>query len=365
MLEKFGQDLKKLRESKKITIADISVKTKIHKSILEKMESGDFSFFSEIHVRAFLKQYAKAISVDSNELLFNYSMAKQGKFSSMLKDVEEKEVAIKKIEENTAYMEEPELPPEIKNPTVEETPKESEEDIFSFPSKHEKQLNKDLPNKPAELPEQKNEIPERKPFSKSKRVKLEPEDTEFNGTYTEIKGFKVPIHLLKNLGIALMIIALLAGIYLLIDVVFLKKQNQNVDIVKQNFDEVVQENEKKILGKKTEEEIQDSINKVQDSLRKAAIADSLKNLESEFLRLKIVGLKKGKILIYIDTLVTGGGELEEVSENSKGEFKAKKQFYITSKNTDNFDAYLNDKKLIFEDVSVKNLKLSRKTLLNE
>ena len=98
MLDKFGQDLKKLRESKRITIADISVKTKIHKSILEKMESGDFSFFSEIHVRAFLKQYAKAISVDSNELLFNYGMAKKGKFSSMLKDVEEKEEETKKIE---------------------------------------------------------------------------------------------------------------------------------------------------------------------------------------------------------------------------------------------------------------------------
>ena len=261
-------------------------------------------------------------------------------------------------------MEEPELPPGIQTTPVGETPKESEEDIFGFPSKPEKQLKSELPNIPAETPEQKNEIPERKPFSKSKRVKLEPEDTEFNGTYTEIKGFKIPIHLLKNLGIVLMIIALLTGIYLLIDVVFLKKQNQNVDIVKQNFDEVVQENEKKLLGKKTEEEIRDSINKAQDSLRKAAIADSLKNLESGLLSLKIVGLNKGRIIVYTDTLYEGGGKLEELTKNSEFVFKAKNKFYITSRNTANFNVYLNDVKLNIEDESVKNLKLTKKTISN-
>ncbi len=361
MLDKFGQDLKRLRESKRISIADISAKTKIHKSILEKMESGDFSFFSEIHVRAFLKQYAKAIDVDSNDLLFNYGMAKQGKFSSMLKDVEEKEEGIKKVEEKISFMDEPELPPEIKTPPVEESPKEAEEDIFSYPPKPLKKII----TEPEEIPEQKNEIPERKPFSKSKRVKLEPEDTEFNGTYTEIKGFKVPIHLLKNLGIALMIIALLAGIYLLIDVVFLKKQNQNTEIIKQNFEDVVQENEKKILGKKTEEEIRDSISKAQDSVRKAAIADSLKNLDSDLLTLKIVGLNKGRIIVYTDSLYEGGGKIEELTKNSEVVFKAKKQFYITSKNTSKFDAFLNDNKLNFEDESIKNLKLTRKILSNK
>ncbi|MFA7360097.1 MAG: helix-turn-helix transcriptional regulator [Candidatus Kapaibacterium sp.] len=357
MLEKFGQDLKKLRESKKISIADISAKTKIHKSILEKMESGDFSFFSEIHVRAFLKQYAKAIDVDSNDILFNFGMAKKGKFSSMIKDVEEKEEEIKKVEEKINYMDEPELPTEMNTQTA-------EEDIFSFPAKPMKKIITE-PKIPAEVPEMKNDISERKPFSKSKRVKLEPEDTEFNGTYTEIKGFRIPIHLLKNLGIALLIIALLAGIYLLIDVVFLKKQNQNIDIVKQNFDEVVQENEKRILGKKTEEEIRDSINKAQDSVRKAVIADSLKNLDSDLLTLKIVGLDKGRIIVYTDSLYEGGGKLEEITKNSKFEFKAKNLFYITSKNTSKFDAYLNDNKLNIEDESIKNLKLTRKILSNK
>lgn len=366
MLVNFGQDLRRLRESKRISIADISVKTKIHKSILEKMENGDFSFFSEIHIRAFLIQYAKALGVDSNDLLFNYGMAKNGKYSSMIKDVEEKEEELKKAEDKIFYVVEPELPPEIKGPIVEETSKEkTEEDIFSLPPKPKKKDTEEPQKTVPHISEQKTEIPERRPFSRSKRVKLEPGDTEFNGNYTDIKGFYIPVHFFKNLGIAVLIIALLAGIYLLIDVVFLKKQNQDTEIIRQNFEDVVQENEKKILGKKTESEIKDSINKAQDSIRKAVIADSLRNLDSEFLRLKIVGLNKGSILVYTDSLSKGNGKIEEITKNSKIEFKAKKQFYLTTKKVSDFDIYLNDKKLYFDDESIKNLKLTREILSNE
>ena len=370
MLVNFGQDLRRLRESRRISIADISLKTKIHKSIIEKMENGDFSFFSEIHIRAFLIQYAKAIGVDRDDLLFNYGMAKNGRYSSMIKDVEEKEEEIKKAEDKIFYVVEPEIPPEIKEKTVAETPIETpkektDNDIFSFPSNPKQKPVEETRNTEPLITEQIPKTPERKPFSKSKRVKLENEDTDFNGTYTDRKGFYIPAHYFKNLGIAVLIIALLAGIYLLIDVVFLKKQNQNTEIIKQNFEDVVQENEKKILGKKTESEIKDSINKAQDSVRKAAIADSLKNADSDLLILRVEGLNKGRILVYTDTLYEGGGKLEEVTKNSKAEFKAKKQFYITSKNTANFDLYLNDKKLIIEDESIKNLKLTRKTLSNK
>jgi transcriptional regulator with XRE-family HTH domain len=382
MLVNFGQDLRRLRESRRISIADISLKTKIHKSIIEKMENGDFSFFSEIHIRAFLIQYAKAIGVDRDDLLFNYGMAKNGRYSSMIKDVEEKEEEVKKAEDKIFYVVEPEIPPEIKEKKVEETPKEipketlretpketpkekTDNDIFSFPSNPKKKPVEETKNTEPLITEQRPKTPERKPFSKSKRVKLENDDTDFNGTYTDRKGFYIPAHYFKNLGIAVLIIALLAGIYLLIDVVFLKKQNQNTEIIKQNFEDVVQENEKKILGKKTESEIKDSINKAQDSIRKAVIADSLKNLDSDLLTLRVEGLNKGRILVYTDTLFEGGGKLEEVTKDSKAEFKAKKQFYITSKNTANFDLYLNDKKLIIEDESIKNLKLTRKTLSNK
>lgn len=364
MLDKFGRDLRRLRESKKITIADISGKTKIHKSILEKMESGDFSFFSGIHIRAFLKQYAKTIGVDSEDLLFNYEMAKSGRYSSMIKDVEEKEEEIKKVEEKIVYINEPELPKNVNNEAERDDINEEEnkpEDIFSIPEVREKeQVAAEPITEAEEVQEQK--LPERKPFSKSKRVRLKPGDTDFNGTYTDEKGFKIPAYIFKNVGIGILLLALIAGVYLLVDVVFLKKQNQSTEIIKQNFEDVVQENEKKILGKKSEQEIQDSIKRAQDSLKKAIVADSLRNIAEDSLTLKVVGLESGKISIITDTLLNKNKTTKNFSKGDKFEFKAKNQFYVTSSDTYTFDLYLNNKKLNIQDESITKYKISRKSL---
>lgn len=367
MLDKFGRDLRRLRESKKITIADISGKTKIHKSILEKMENGDFSFFSGIHIRAFLKQYAKAIGVSSEDLLFNYEMAKNGRYSSMIKDVEEKEEEIKKAEEKIVYINEPELPKNVTPEPEREIAKEEEkkpEDIFSIPEVREKEP---VLAEPADDGQEvfENKHNERKPFSRSKRVRLKPGDTDFNGTYTDEKGFKIPAYIFKNVGIGILFLALIAGVYLLVDVVFLKKHNQNTEIIKQNFDDVVQENEKKILGKKTEQEIQDSIKKAQDSLKKAIIADSLRSLAEDSLTLKVVGLESGKISIITDTLLNKNKTTKNFSKGDKFEFKAKTQFYVTSSDTYTFDLYLNNSKLNIKDESLSKYKITRKSLPNK
>ena len=244
MLKKFGQDLQKIRESKRITIADISGRTKIHKTILEKMEGGDFSFFSGTHIRAFLKQYAKAVGVSSEDVLFNYEMAKNGKYSSMINDVEEKENKAKEEEAKLNYVKEPELPTEILIPKEEASSKNTINDIFEIPTseKNTPQTNKSTKETKHE---ENGEPPERRPFSKSKRIKLEPEDGEFNGNYAEEKGFRISSNFFKNTGIFILILALLFGVYLLIDVVFLQKHNSKTEIIKQNFDDVVKETEEK------------------------------------------------------------------------------------------------------------------------
>jgi hypothetical protein len=59
-----------------------------------------------------------------------------------------------------------------------------------------------------------------------------------------------------------------AGVYSLINVLFLSNNSQGPEIQRKSFDEVVKENEKKILGKKTPEEIQDSINKAEEEKQK-------------------------------------------------------------------------------------------------
>ena len=74
-LDNFAIALKELRDSKGITLDQISDSTKIKITYLEKIESGDFSFKSEIYIKLFLKEYLKCIDYDKSESIlqeFNY-----------------------------------------------------------------------------------------------------------------------------------------------------------------------------------------------------------------------------------------------------------------------------------------------------
>lgn len=356
MLKKFGEDLIKIRESKKITINDISAKTRVHKSILEKMEGGDFSFFTATHVRAFIKQYAKVIGIDGDELLFNYEMAKNGKYTSMIKDIEEKEKADELEAQKVKYVEEPVQPDEIiinKNPQ-----RENLDDIFEVPKKEYKT---DIPiQEPDKVynTDESEEHSERRKFSKSKRIKIETGNKDSDGKYNEESGFRISSSFFKNAGIIIIVLALLAGIYFLIDVIFLQKNSSKTDIIRQNFDDVVKETERKILGKRTDEEIQDSVN------RAISKADSLKRLETDSITLNIVGLDRGVVTIVTDTLLEKNVYKESFKEGDKGVWKAKKLFYITSTNTESFEAFLNGKRMKFDDKKIKRLKISKQGVVN-
>ena len=347
MLKKFGEDLIKIRESKKITIYDISAKTRVHKSILEKMESGDFSFFTTTHIRAFLKQYAKVVGIDGDELLFNYEMAKNGRYTSMIKDIEEKERAEELEAQKLKYVEEPAAPEEIVfDKNVKTAPRD---DIFEIPKKDGKQ---NTPVNTEEVQEQRDQS-ERRKFSKTKRIKMKNDNADSDGKYNEESGFRISASFFKNAGIILLIVALLAGVYFLIDVIFLHKQSSKNEIIRQNFDDVVKETEKKILGKRSDEEIQDSVNKA------VVRADSLKRMDSDSISLKIVGLGKGSLTVVIDTLLEDNKYKEYFKEGEKGEWKAKNLFYISSDNTESFDVFLNGRKLKIDDKKVRRLKVSK------
>lgn len=351
MLKKFGEDLIKIRESKKITINDISAKTRVHKSILEKMEAGDFSFFTTTHIRAFLKQYAKVVGIDGDELLFNYEMAKNGRYTSMIKDIEEKEKE-KEIEaQKVKYVEEPAAPEEIIIPN---TPgKENYEDIFEIPENESNQ--KTDSEKPAVTsPVQENqEQAERRKFSKSKRIKIENDNADFEGRFNEESGFRISSSFFKNAGIFILVAALLAGVYFLVDVIFLQKQSSKSEIIRQNFDDVVKETEKKVLGKRSEEEIQDSVNKA------VLKADSLKRIETDSVSIKIIGLGRGSVTVVLDSLLESNRYKEYFKEGDKSEWKAKNLFYLSSDNTESFEVFLNGRKLNIEDRRIRRLKISK------
>ncbi len=79
MLTNFAEELKALRLSKDLTLKQIAVKTRIDYKFLEAMESGDFEFLPEIYVKAFLKDYLKALDADQTVYLKKYDSARHGK----------------------------------------------------------------------------------------------------------------------------------------------------------------------------------------------------------------------------------------------------------------------------------------------
>src|SRR5258706_14377054 len=81
MLKDFGSDLKKMREAKGISLAEISAETRINPKFLNLIESGVFNFQPETYVRAFLKEYARAIRDNESRLLMDYDKAKSGYYA--------------------------------------------------------------------------------------------------------------------------------------------------------------------------------------------------------------------------------------------------------------------------------------------
>ena len=72
--QNFAIALRELRNSKGITLDQISDSTKIKIKYLEKMENGDFSFKSDVYIKLFLKEYLKCIDIHkSDSILQEYN----------------------------------------------------------------------------------------------------------------------------------------------------------------------------------------------------------------------------------------------------------------------------------------------------
>jgi cytoskeleton protein RodZ len=65
----FFQELKRAREEKRVSLADIADRTLINIRHLEAIERGDTAILPEAYVRAFIKEYASAIGLDGAETL--------------------------------------------------------------------------------------------------------------------------------------------------------------------------------------------------------------------------------------------------------------------------------------------------------
>ncbi len=68
----FGEELKRTRLAKQISLMDISFATRINIKFLEAVEAGKFSVLPQTYIRAFLREYGEAIGMGSEEILHQY-----------------------------------------------------------------------------------------------------------------------------------------------------------------------------------------------------------------------------------------------------------------------------------------------------
>lgn len=331
MLEKFAEDLKKIRESKHISLIQISEHTKVHLNVLERLEKGDFNFVEQPYIRAFLRHYASFLGLNEKDVLYAYDMAKSGKYQPLIKS---------KVEAETQAQPEP---------RVETTTPVSDEVDSVFEVIQQQQPPSIIKEEPAPV---KKVSAYENPAEKEKALGIKP-------FIEENRKIDISPTLTRTFGYIIIIAILLAGIYFIVDTFLMSPTKPREQIVRQSFDTVVKENERKILGKRSKEEIEDSLKKAQ------AFQDSLKRLTSDSVTLEIVALDRGKVVIFVDTLLPSARTDESFKANEKGYIKAKNSFWISSKDADKFQFFVNQKPLSIKEKEIKNLKITKEGIVRK
>lgn len=78
MFDKLADELREQREKSGLTLPEMATKTRIDLKFLEAIDQGNFSFLPELYVKAFIKQFAKAVGLDETEIIKKYEAAKNG-----------------------------------------------------------------------------------------------------------------------------------------------------------------------------------------------------------------------------------------------------------------------------------------------
>jgi cytoskeletal protein RodZ len=68
-LQAFGEELKQHRQTKQISLLQISAATRIHVKFLEAIEGGTISVLPAPYIRAFVREYAQTVDLDPTEVL--------------------------------------------------------------------------------------------------------------------------------------------------------------------------------------------------------------------------------------------------------------------------------------------------------
>ncbi|MDD4202386.1 MAG: DUF4115 domain-containing protein [Candidatus Omnitrophica bacterium] len=104
-LNEIGAILEKARKEKKLSIFEVSSKTKIHETVIKQIEKGTAdNALSKVYVKSFIKKYSLFLGVNSEELLADYFDVKEiGNDQKIHLDLEEEKVS-EPIAEIAKYM---------------------------------------------------------------------------------------------------------------------------------------------------------------------------------------------------------------------------------------------------------------------
>lgn len=401
MLKTFSEDLKYFRESKNMTLKDVALDTRLNMAVLENMENGDFTFQPQTYIRAFLRQYAKSIGLSPDGILKDYEQAKLGNYSTKRLPPEEKLDAFEDIKKEVP-VEQPKLEvkkikPEDKKEEVfdkfnidefkrnddkkeikteEEKPKETVKEV-----KEEKIKETDLKKEEQEeiikkeKKEEKKEIKKEEkkssdgfnfpPPREKKPIEIQRETEDKKNTTSDpdkrfiVKTKNVNSSALKTLFIVVIFLLIGAGVYSLVNVLFLSNNSQGPEIQRKSFDEVVKENEKNILGKKTPEEIQDSLRKIEEEKQKLLAS------RTDSLLIEIGAYKNTWIIIDTDSTSIDDPKRTYLTKGYVETYKAKKFFHLGTPNADLIEVKINGKILEFDRKNFRNLYIDKNGVSEE
>ena len=356
-----------------MTLKDVALDTRLNMAVLENLENGDFTFQPQTYIRAFLRQYAKSIGLNPDTILKDYETAKLGNYSTKRLPPEEKLEAFEKIKEEKKE-EQPKL--EVKKPKPEEKKeeehKEEKDEVFdkfnidefkkpvenekTKPVDDEKEVKKQEEKKETKKKTEEFNFPpprEKKPIDIQRETEDKKNVTADPDKRYIVKTKNVNSSFLKTVFIVIIFLLIGAGVYSLVNILFLNNNNKGPEIQRKSFDEVVKENEKKILGKKTPEEIQDSIKKAEEEKQKLLAA------KNDSLTMEISANKKTWVIVDADSNTINDPKRIYIEKGESEVFKAKRIFHIGTPNSDLIEVTLNGKTLEFDRKNFRNLPIDK------
>lgn len=87
-MESIGEKLKQTRESKKLSLKDVSLETNLAPTFIEALEQEDFDKFpSETYILGFLKTYSEFLKIDADEMIQLYKGYKIGESQTPIEEL--------------------------------------------------------------------------------------------------------------------------------------------------------------------------------------------------------------------------------------------------------------------------------------